>query len=209
MSNSSNLNAAKVTNVRPIANEDAKWLQLSKIDYVSPDGKARQWEMASRRTRPEGTSVDGVGIIAIIEKDSGPEVVLQKQFRPPVEGVCIEMPAGLVDPNESLQECAMRELKEETGYVGKVLTTGPLVFNDPGFCNTNTVIVTASIDMADPRNQNPQPELEENEFIEIFTLPLATFYESLENLGKQGYKLDARLQNIAMGLKLARLYGGK
>ncbi|KAG7703649.1 hypothetical protein KL933_004875 [Ogataea haglerorum] len=206
MSNSSNLNAAKVTNVRPMANEDAKWLQLSRIDYLSPDGKARQWEMASRRTRPKGTSVDGVGIIAIIEKDSGPEVVLQKQFRPPVEGVCIEMPAGLVDPNESLQECAMRELKEETGYVGKVLTTGPLVFNDPGFCNTNTVIVTASIDMADPRNQNPQPELEENEFIEIFTLPLATFYESLEELGKQGYKLDARLQNIAMGLKLAKLY---
>jgi ADP-ribose pyrophosphatase len=46
--------------------------------------------------------------------------VLQKQFRPPVGKVCIEIPAGLLDAGESAATCAVRELKEETGYVGAV-----------------------------------------------------------------------------------------
>ena len=35
--------------------------------------------------------------------------------------VCIEIPAGLLDPKESAETCAIRELKEETGYVGKAV----------------------------------------------------------------------------------------
>ena len=47
--------------------------------------------------------------------------MLQKQFRPPVGKVCIEIPAGLLDAGESPEECAVRELKEETGYVGEAV----------------------------------------------------------------------------------------
>lgn len=59
--------------------------------------------------------------------------MLQKQFRPPVDKVCIEVPAGLVDEGETPEVCALRELKEETGYVGEVIRDGtgisPLMFN--------------------------------------------------------------------------------
>ena len=34
--------------------------------------------------------------------------------------VCIEVPAGLVDAGESAEEAAIRELREETGYIGTV-----------------------------------------------------------------------------------------
>ena len=34
--------------------------------------------------------------------------------------VCIEVPAGLIDAGETAAESAVRELKEETGYVGEV-----------------------------------------------------------------------------------------
>ena len=59
----------------------------------------------------------------------GPEIILQKQYRPPVGKVVIELPAGLIDAGETPQQAAIRELKEETGYVGQVLETSPIMFN--------------------------------------------------------------------------------
>lgn len=152
-------------------------------------------------------NLTGVGIIAILKKPTGPEILLQKQYRPPVEGVCIEMPAGLLDANESIERCAERELLEETGYIGTAVRSSPIMFNDPGFCNTNLKLVTVAVDLADPRNQNPVPQLEDGEFIETFTVPLKSFPEELRHLASEGYKLDARLQNVADGIELAREYG--
>lgn len=58
---------------------------------------------------------------------------MQKQFRPPIGKITIEVPAGLVDANESAEECALRELYEETGYRGEISETqkSPIMFNDP------------------------------------------------------------------------------
>lgn len=67
--------------------------------------------------------------MAIISQPTGPEIVLQKQFRPPVNKVVIEVPAGLVDPGESAEESAVRELREETGYYGVVTESSPVMFN--------------------------------------------------------------------------------
>ena len=69
----------------------------------------------------------------MLEKSSGPELLLQKQYRAPIDKICIEVPAGLVDAGESPETCAVRELKEETGYVGEAIkgTLGvtPVMFN--------------------------------------------------------------------------------
>ncbi len=67
--------------------------------------------------------------MAILEKSSGPELLLQKQFRPPVDKAVIEIPAGLVDPGESAAKSAVRELREETGYVGEVSEVSPIMYN--------------------------------------------------------------------------------
>lgn len=81
------------------------------------------------QTRPKDSPIDGVGIVAILQKPSGPELLLQKQFRPPINKVVIEVPAGLVDANESAAQSAVRELKEETGYVGVAEEISPVMFN--------------------------------------------------------------------------------
>lgn len=59
------------------------------------------------------------------------------QYRPPVEAFCVEFPAGLIDEGESPEEAAVRELKEETGYEGKVCETTPVLSNQPGMTNAN------------------------------------------------------------------------
>jgi len=62
----------------------------------------------------------------------GPEILLQKQFRPPLDKTVIEIPAGLIDAGETVEQAAVRELKEETGYVGTVTESSPVMFNGRG-----------------------------------------------------------------------------
>ena len=213
--------------------KDAHWTKLILTTYKDPLGKERNWEHADRSTRPKNSAIDGVGIVAILQKSTGPELVLQKQFRPPVNKVVIEVPAGLVDEgegaSESASESAVRELREETGYHGVASEISPVMFNgavlpvplhilsseemlndvreiDPGFCNTNLNMVHVTVDMEKQENKNLKPELEENEFIEVFSYPLKDLYAECKRLEEQGYAIDARVGTLAEGIELARIW---
>ncbi|KAK7914565.1 hypothetical protein PG985_012268 [Apiospora marii] len=199
-------NDAKVVSTQPLDMNDARWIKLLKIDYNDARGKQRTWETAERRTRPKGGDIDGVGIVAILEKPTGPEIVLQKQFRPPIDKVTIEVPAGLVDEGETVEQAAIRELREETGYVAEVAETTPMMFNDPGFCNTNLRMMHVIIDMSLPENQDPKPQLEEDEFIEVFTTPLKDLWAECKRLEAEGYAIDARVGTLAEGIELAKQF---
>ncbi|TGO29789.1 hypothetical protein BPAE_0011g00610 [Botrytis paeoniae] len=195
---------AKVLKTEPLDPAKAKWTKLVLSTYRDPRGKIRDWEHAERSTRPKSSEIDGVGIVAIIQKETGPELVLQKQYRPPLDKVVIEVPAGLIDEGETAEQAALRELKEETGYVGVLSESTPIMFNDPGFCNTNLKMVHVTVDMSNPANQNLVPELEENEFIEVFTLPLKDLWETCKKWEKEGYAIDARVGTLAEGIEVAR-----
>lgn len=52
----------------------------------------------------------------LVDADGTLRLVLERQFRYPVSQVMIEFPAGKLDPGECVQQCAQRELLEETGY---------------------------------------------------------------------------------------------
>ena len=59
------------------------------------------------------------GASAIIGIDPNGLFLMEKQYRYPVQELCIEFPAGKTDKNESPIETAQRELKEETGFVSE------------------------------------------------------------------------------------------
>jgi ADP-ribose pyrophosphatase len=75
---------------------------------------------------------------------------------------------------------------------------------DPGMTNTNTAICSVKIDTSLPENQDPKPSLEEDEFIETFTTPLATLYEECKRLEAEGYAIDARVGTFAQGIELTK-----
>jgi ADP-ribose pyrophosphatase len=56
------------------------------------------------------------GAVMVIALQDDGQVVLERQYRYPVQRVMIEFPAGKLDPGETSLACAQRELQEETGY---------------------------------------------------------------------------------------------
>ena len=113
-----------------------RWLRLNTIKYTDEKGTERLWDACERTTRKADASADGaevrtgtansapltapsaaVVILAVLRRQGAePHTLLVKQFRPPMGAHTVELPAGLIDPGESAQLAALRELKEETGY---------------------------------------------------------------------------------------------
>ncbi len=77
-------------------------------------------------------------------------------------------------------------------------------FADPGFCNTNLKMIHVTVDMSKPENQNPKPELEESEFIEVFTVLLTNLYAECKKLEKEGFAIDARVATLGEGIEMAK-----
>ena len=64
--------------------------------------------------------IDKIPVVVILPIVSD-KIVLVKQYRYPIKSVSLELPAGHMQKNETPEECAMRELREETGFIaGKI-----------------------------------------------------------------------------------------
>lgn len=78
-------------------------------------------------------SNDWVNIIPLTE---GHQVVMVRQYRHGSKTITLEIPGGLVDPGDSPEKAAARELLEETGYFGEkwlhigVVNPNPALFNN-------------------------------------------------------------------------------
>ena len=61
------------------------------------------------------------GATAIVVLDDDGRVLLERQYRTPIDALTWEIPAGKIDPGEDPETCARRELEEETGLVADKL----------------------------------------------------------------------------------------
>lgn len=87
--------------------------------------------------------VNHPGAAAIIPLIDG-KVLLVSQYRKAIEHHTLEIPAGLLKPEEPPEDCAARELVEETGYRAGKLTKIISYYSSPGFTDEVIHIFKAS-----------------------------------------------------------------
>ncbi|KAI6111991.1 NUDIX hydrolase domain-like protein [Pisolithus croceorrhizus] len=219
----------KVTAVAPLDTDQAKWIGLKKIHYTDQDGKKRVWESAERKTRG-ASGIDAVAILAILRSRTNAfplSTVVIEQYRPPIDKFVIgrskafksrrtsftdqhckkELPAGLIDKDETAEQAAIRELEEETGYKAeKVAESSPIIYSDPGMSNANMKLVVASVPMND-QLEMPDSKLDVGEHIVKRVIPLNKLNATLKVYDEKGYVVDARLAHFATGYDIAQRIG--
>ncbi len=110
--------------------------------------------------------VEHSDVVAIVPLVEGGDVLLVRQYRLPTEMVLLEVPAGGVDGNESVEAAAQRELGEECGRrAGRLDRLGGF-YVSPGFCNEFVHVFLAT--QLEPVESHPDPD----EQLEVVRLPL-------------------------------------
>ncbi len=136
------------------------------------------------------------GAVMIIPLLDNGEVVLERQYRYPVQQVMIELPAGKLDPGEDVLACAKRELQEETGYTAREWARA-------GVLHPVISYSTEFIEVWFARGLTAgASRLDEGEFLEVFSAPP----EQLLRWCFEGRVTDAKtltgalwLQNVLAG----------
>jgi ADP-ribose pyrophosphatase len=135
--------------------------------------------------------VDHPGAVAIVPINDNSEVILVRQYRYPAGQRLLEIPAGTLEPDESPDATAQRELQEEIGFASRNLRALGAFFASPGFCTEFIYLYLA---------RDPVPsklEGDDDEDINVETIPLSR----VDQLIRHGEIQDGK--SIA-GLLMAR-----
>ncbi len=122
---------------------------------VMPNGNTATLEVVE--------SSDATAVVAVT---ADRKVLLIKQFRHATGGTLLEIPAGKMEPGESPEDCAGRELEEETGYRPGTMRRLASFYVSPGFC-TEMIHLFLAGDLT-----RYQQKLDQDECIDVIGIPL-------------------------------------
>jgi len=159
--------------------KEGKFIKTAFVTYRQ-NGVEKTWELVEAH--------DSVAILIYhIEKES---FILVKQFRPPVynrggDGITVEMCAGIIDKNISLEQIAKEEIEEECGYSVPLdsLQRITKVLSAVGTSGSSQVIYYVEVDESMRISDGGGIETEE---IEVIELPIseAKIFMYDESIGK-------------------------
>ncbi len=132
------------------------------------------------------------GAVVIVPLLDDGRVLLERQYRYPVQQVMIEFPAGKIDPGEDRLVCARRELFEETGYTAREWAHAGQLHPVISY-STEFIDIWFARGLVDGGKRN----LDHGEFLDVFS---ATPQELLEWC-RDGQVTDAKTLSCALWLQ--------
>ncbi len=143
----------------------------------------RDWEAVER--------VNCGGIAAIVPLKNDGSVLLIRQFRPPVNGFVVEMPAGLASVGEPIEDAARRELTEETGYAA-----GRMDFLAEGPLSSGLSSEILTVFLATDLTFTGIADRDETEDIEVLELPVKGLFSELSEMRSRGDHVDLKIYGL-------------
>ena len=110
------------------------------------------------------------GAVMIVPIADDGLLIIERQYRYPIDRVLLEFPAGKLDPNETTLHCAQRELREETGFRAREWAYAGRMHNAPAYSNEFIEVWLARGLVAGPQ------ELDDGEFVEVQTMSEAALF---------------------------------
>ena len=107
-----------------------RWLHVTLDRFRLPND--REYEYTTIRR-----DAAGVGVMLLNEQN---RLLLEREFRPPVNEVLLQIPGGLTNGDEDPADCIRRELEEETGYLAGKMTYLGAFFNNPASSNSQCMV---------------------------------------------------------------------
>lgn len=170
-----------------------KSLDYHRIIWQDATGQTRLWESVERVK-------DRAAVMTIPWLLPSRTLVLIRQFRPPAGGPVIEFPAGLIDDGETAEEAALRELREETGYIGAISQMIPPTFNTPGLSGEAVFHAFLAIDESDAANRHPEAMPDEGEHIETVLVSEKDMEAFLVREQARGSSFDSKVMSYLLGM---------
>ena len=172
-----------------------RWSNLVEFSYEDEKKQIRKWEGLHRKNNAEA-------VIIIAKMGPSERYIIIRQFRPPTNSYILEFPAGLVDRGETREQTAIRELSEETGYVGEVEKISPRLYSSPGILSEAVSFAHVQVDENLPENQRPIAQNEPGEFITVFKKSVDEISGFFSQEISNGVKFDAKLYSyfLAQGV---------
>ena len=112
---------------------------------------------------------DWVNVIALTPER---QLVLVRQFRHGLDDFSLEIPGGVVDPGEDAIAAGVRELREETGYVGTAARLLGVVHPNPAMQNNRCHLV-----LVENARREARLDWDSDEEFEIITRPVDEVYQ--------------------------------
>lgn len=157
---------------------DNQFLNLFKLDALTDTGRKFDYFFVSRRKAEnikiltKDMKAEGVVIYPVL-KDDPEKIVLLRQYRYPIGDYLYELPAGLIDGDETPQEAAVREMKEETGLNFEVYYGGNDAYRRSFFMGAGFTDESCNAVFGYADGEISREELEDTESIQVIIVDKA------------------------------------